>query len=41
VPIPYAQHLEAAALPGVDRITAAVRDVVQGKDVVAAATRGE
>jgi pyruvate/2-oxoglutarate/acetoin dehydrogenase E1 component len=41
VPIPYAQHLEAAALPSVDRITAAVRDVVQGKDVVATATRGE
>jgi pyruvate dehydrogenase E1 component beta subunit len=41
VPIPYAQHLEAAALPNVDRITAAVRDVVQGKDVVATATRGE
>ena len=28
VPIPYAQHLEEAALPGVDRIVAAARELV-------------
>jgi pyruvate dehydrogenase E1 component beta subunit len=30
VPIPYAKHLEAAALPSVDRVLAAVRQVVDG-----------
>jgi pyruvate dehydrogenase E1 component beta subunit len=30
VPIPYARHLEQAALPGEDRILAAVREVVHG-----------
>ena len=29
VPIPYAQHLEAAALPGPERIVAAVRSMVR------------
>jgi pyruvate dehydrogenase E1 component beta subunit len=29
VPIPYAQHLEAAALPGPERIVAAVRNLVR------------
>jgi len=28
VPIPYAQHLEEAALPGVDRIIAAARELM-------------
>ena len=41
-PIPYAQHLETAALPSAARIAAAVRDVVQSKTAaVAAAPRAE
>lgn len=40
-PIPYAQHLEAAALPSAARIAAAVRDVVHGAVGAAAAPRAE
>jgi len=39
VPIPYARHLEEAALPGVERIVAAVCEAVQGQEEVAASRR--
>lgn len=40
VPIPYAQHLEIAALPSEARIAAAVRDLVRGEGGVVAAPAG-
>jgi pyruvate dehydrogenase E1 component beta subunit len=41
VPIPYAWHLENAALPDTARIAAAVRDVVRGAGEAVATNRGE